>query len=558
MRGQRFAFISKHWYILPALALWIVFYIPFLPYHILHIDESVYILVARKILQGGTPYRDVWDHKPPMVFFLFSFALKMFGAKNYVVLNFITMMFCLFSTVLIYKLARYIVSARIAGLACMFYPVISNVLLERDALNPNTEIYMMSYVLLCVAFTFRYFSGYRVKDMFLAGLSAGMATAFKQPSATILMPVFTAMLLTAFHNRRIIKTLLRGLISFATGGMFVWLAITVYFIANNALPDFLFQCFKFNFIYSSDITKIDMLRGLRRIYTQSFIDLPFFFVPYAIGCISMLSILIWRRIDFKRARLLVFLLFWHLGDIIGMSAGGLFYPHYLVQWMPSFSMITVIGLYLAYKTLFRKYRVAAIICMCFYILFIMRIIFVTGISYRNVETAVYVEYKTPMENWRRMRAYYSVIGDNFLQYPYYRDPKQYYSALNTVKIIRSFVPRDGTIFIWGFIPELYLFADREPSSRFVFTSFVSGRFYGLQNLHIHPKFTRMHLYMETLMLGDLMNHKPNLIVLSDTKRLPSTEGFFKYLDANYRKLSVTSEYPVELFLRKDFVGSVDR
>ncbi|MGH7442928.1 MAG: hypothetical protein ACREKE_09680, partial [bacterium] len=38
-------------------------------------DSGVYLLVARTILGGGAPYRDIWDHKPPLTYLIDALGL---------------------------------------------------------------------------------------------------------------------------------------------------------------------------------------------------------------------------------------------------------------------------------------------------------------------------------------------------------------------------------------------------------------------------------------------------------------------------------------------------
>lgn len=42
-------------------------------------DQSIYALVGRGILEGDMPYRDRWDFKPPGVFLIYAFAEAIFG-----------------------------------------------------------------------------------------------------------------------------------------------------------------------------------------------------------------------------------------------------------------------------------------------------------------------------------------------------------------------------------------------------------------------------------------------------------------------------------------------
>jgi Dolichyl-phosphate-mannose-protein mannosyltransferase len=42
-------------------------------------DQGIYGVVADSILQGGMPYRDAWDFKPPGIFLIYAFAQGLFG-----------------------------------------------------------------------------------------------------------------------------------------------------------------------------------------------------------------------------------------------------------------------------------------------------------------------------------------------------------------------------------------------------------------------------------------------------------------------------------------------
>src|SRR5688572_24665157 len=42
-------------------------------------DQGIYALVGEGILRGQVPYRDLWDFKPPGIFFVYAFAQGLFG-----------------------------------------------------------------------------------------------------------------------------------------------------------------------------------------------------------------------------------------------------------------------------------------------------------------------------------------------------------------------------------------------------------------------------------------------------------------------------------------------
>jgi 4-amino-4-deoxy-L-arabinose transferase-like glycosyltransferase len=42
-------------------------------------DESLYLLAARSVLDGHTLYTEIWDHKPPGIFYLCALGQLVFG-----------------------------------------------------------------------------------------------------------------------------------------------------------------------------------------------------------------------------------------------------------------------------------------------------------------------------------------------------------------------------------------------------------------------------------------------------------------------------------------------
>ena len=42
-------------------------------------DQSTYLLIGRSLLEGKQLYRDLWDNKPPGIFFLYAGISKLFG-----------------------------------------------------------------------------------------------------------------------------------------------------------------------------------------------------------------------------------------------------------------------------------------------------------------------------------------------------------------------------------------------------------------------------------------------------------------------------------------------
>src|SRR5262245_57860299 len=46
-------------------------------------DQGIYAMVARTILDGGMPYRDAFDFKPPGIFLIFTLSRALFGSAQW-------------------------------------------------------------------------------------------------------------------------------------------------------------------------------------------------------------------------------------------------------------------------------------------------------------------------------------------------------------------------------------------------------------------------------------------------------------------------------------------
>ncbi len=58
-------------------------------------DSSLFLYVAERIQQGAVPYRDVWDHKPPLIYYfgVIGLALGDHGLTGVTVVEFATLLF---------------------------------------------------------------------------------------------------------------------------------------------------------------------------------------------------------------------------------------------------------------------------------------------------------------------------------------------------------------------------------------------------------------------------------------------------------------------------------
>jgi 4-amino-4-deoxy-L-arabinose transferase-like glycosyltransferase len=117
---------------LVAAALTVLLRLPGLlePHH--YGDEGIFAAVARQLLRGDVLYAQVWDDKPPLVFWLYASVLALFG-PSMLALRLLAMLWAVATVLAAVALATRLASPRavwIAGITCAL--VISTPLIEAN------------------------------------------------------------------------------------------------------------------------------------------------------------------------------------------------------------------------------------------------------------------------------------------------------------------------------------------------------------------------------------------------------------------------------------------
>lgn len=71
----------RHWPVLVLIAVIVLLALPTLTYP-LGRDQGEFATIGRGLLQGRVPYRDLWNPKPPAVFYLYAGAMSLFGQST--------------------------------------------------------------------------------------------------------------------------------------------------------------------------------------------------------------------------------------------------------------------------------------------------------------------------------------------------------------------------------------------------------------------------------------------------------------------------------------------
>ena len=92
-------------------------------------DEGEYSYISNVIADGGVPYRDAFDQKPPAVFYLYYLVFLLFG-KKIVALRLFTAFYNLISIYFIYRIGKFVKDKNLGLLAALIFAMTSSDLLR--------------------------------------------------------------------------------------------------------------------------------------------------------------------------------------------------------------------------------------------------------------------------------------------------------------------------------------------------------------------------------------------------------------------------------------------
>ncbi len=188
-------------------------------------DEGAYALIAQQWSRGAMPYRDYFDHKPPLVYLAYRAVFALAGEHLaavrivFAVLSGFTACACVL-LVLLLQAQRRAWPAVLAGLAaCVF---LSAPLLQGETANTETLMLLGSVASAC--FALRAVRDGRLRDAVLAGACVG-AAALAKPLALFEAAFFGGWLL--LHERRRPRRQVGGFVAAMVAPALAWLIYAV-------------------------------------------------------------------------------------------------------------------------------------------------------------------------------------------------------------------------------------------------------------------------------------------------------------------------------------------
>ena len=391
-------------------------------------SEAMYSVVANEIVDGGRPYADAVERKPPLLFWTYAAVFKIAGKFNWKALHIVALVWALCATAGLYVIGRELVDRNTGLIAALFYGVFQPFWWWKN-LSFDAEMLMNLPIIWAWAIAFRRGSSRLRPELFAAGAFLGAAFLLKQPAAIAAVPLGIYLLLPSYRvSRSLTRTNSIIQAAMLTTGFFAALGlVTIVLWKQGILHDAFYWT-----IADHDVPHVFWHKGI--VTTVTFVAAC---LPLVIGAILACRDRdeIWAGKMAERRALLGLL----AASVIGAAAGARFYPHYYVQLIPPLALLAASYYARLWSRTIQPPH------------WFLR----PGVTYAWLALTIIV---FSIKHWTGLA------------------PRRQPSETGEYLFAHS-DPADR-IFVWGQSPEIYLDAHRRPACRYITTFPLTGYVFG--------------------------------------------------------------------------------
>ncbi len=284
-------------------------------------DSSVFRTVAFEMKDGAVPYKDTFDHKGPLTYFINYIAYLINPECGIFFIDFVIVFFIF---VFLYTIARLKCNSflSVAASFIAFAPLFT--FFEGGNF---TEEFALPFILLSLFIFLDYFLNDKISRLrlILCGLSLG-AVLMLRPNLIALWIVFCiAVLIKCIVNKKV-SDLKKFIINFIIGLSIIVLPFIIWLGAKGALDDFWNAYIRFNLTYTSETTLDTTIRAAK---------INSFFAFYNSTLFIIATIVLIYNFKTRKSSIDVYCLTYLFLDFILASMSGYTYGHYGITLISS-------------------------------------------------------------------------------------------------------------------------------------------------------------------------------------------------------------------------------
>ena len=422
-------------------------------------DQGIYAVVGDAITRGGAPYKDAWDFKPPMIFFVYAFSRAALGAEMVAIRIVEVLSFASLVAAFAVYSRRHIGDWR-PGLVGGTLAVLTHVQLEfwHTAQPESFGAIATAWALVCATYDPRKSDRHAVRKLGCAWAGAGLlytvAALLKPPlgGGFLVSLGFVLAARRAPGEERTPARVWLPVLCFGAGAAFVLGAMGLYFLATGAWDDGVDALFVFAPAYTALYADLGRLGGF---FLRSLQDALVFYSAYIpVGLALWVAL---PPIDSRERRGALHVLGVVSLQLLGVALQAKFFAYHYAATLALFSLLAGWGLWKLWLRIHTRFLAAFAVLAA---LVWLHDLHAARPSYRGSDF--------PSRAALRLKLL-TGGGD-----PALGDRLHSVSDVNaganrrTAAWLREHVPPEASVFVWGFEPGLYDLARRRPASRYIY------------------------------------------------------------------------------------------
>src|SRR6516165_12367047 len=163
-------------------------------------SEGMYSVVANEIVDGGRPYIDAVERKPPLLFWTYAAIFNVAGKFNWKALHIAALVWTRCAMAGLYVIGCELFDRNAGLIAAFFYSVFQPWWTWKN-LTFDSEMLMNLPIIWAWAIAFRRSSSRLRPELFAAGVLLGTAFLLKQPAAIAAVPHGIYLLLPSYRTQ---------------------------------------------------------------------------------------------------------------------------------------------------------------------------------------------------------------------------------------------------------------------------------------------------------------------------------------------------------------------
>jgi len=249
-------------------------------------DSGVFAYAGKLVTEGKLPYRDFFDHKPPLIYYIEALAISISGPNPWSIwwLDVIYLSITGISFFLILsQLTDLLTGSLTSGI------FILTLMTPWLFMGGNyTETYGLLLQVLIIGATYRHLASRRTQWIFLSGILTALASLFKQTNIALGISSFLVSLFFAFLSRQS-RAGIKHALGFIMGFVLPWGVTAAIWAGLHASPQFWDAVILYNLLYIRGGSSASGLSDAIQTVSSSPSFLPFLAIAFA-GFCAFLSV----------------------------------------------------------------------------------------------------------------------------------------------------------------------------------------------------------------------------------------------------------------------------